>query len=76
MTIIKINLRWCVEGMKHIFDIDSLIKKKSQPKRNIVVERRIDLMGLVGAPDLQTSFDPYRLGWISHPQGSYILAID
>lgn len=34
-------------------------------------EVKIELIGLEGGPDLQTSFEIYRLGWMTQPSYSY-----
>lgn len=75
MTIAKIKPRWCIERMQYIYKRYSLIIKHGHPNRGIVVRRRIDLIGLVGEPNLWASFDQYRLGWMTQPQISYISSL-
>lgn len=64
MFIDKNNMRWFVKGMYFIYDKVSFITEAGQPKKTISTERRIGLLGLAGAPDPQTSFELYQLGWM------------
>lgn len=66
---------WCVEGMRVIYKWDNFITKAGRPTRYIWDEIRIELLGIVGEPNLWATFDRYQLRLMTRTQGSYNQAL-
>lgn len=60
MLIAKINLRYCIDGMQHIYERVRHITKIGLPMRSITTDKRVDLTGLIGAQDMWASFEQYQ----------------
>lgn len=75
VPIDEVNPKWCVMEMYMIYNWDSFISEEGQRMRSIQQEKGIEIVGIVGVPNLWTAFDRYQLGWIIRPKSSYRQAL-